>query len=120
MNGVQRGLGRSSGQNGQKNLDDSAGLGLRIRTYYPNTGESGASTDVTNGTFPADFLALKCVYMATPGKAKNRCMQCEMPEDRCECEKFCVLCQSQIDVRICTDGLMYCPACREACDYKVE
>jgi len=58
--------------------------------------------------------------MATPGKAKNRCMQCEMPEDRCECEKFCAMCQSQIDIRICTDGLMYCPPCREACDYKVD
>jgi len=58
--------------------------------------------------------------MATTTKVKIRCMQCEMPEDKCACEKFCCLCQSQMDVRICTDGLMYCPACREACGYKAE
>jgi len=42
-----------------------------------------------------------------------------MPEKMCECEKYCVLCQSQIDIRLCTDGLYYCEPCREACDYKV-
>ncbi len=47
------------------------------------------------------------------------CAQCEQSESRCTCEKYCVLCQSQIDVRLCTDGLMYCQACREACEYKV-
>jgi hypothetical protein len=46
------------------------------------------------------------------------CSQCEMSEQRCECEKYCCLCQSQIDIRLCQDGLYYCPACREACDYK--
>jgi hypothetical protein len=57
------------------------------------------------------------MYTATsPGK--YRCNQCEMPEDRCECEKFCCLCQSQLDIRICGDGLMYCEPCRTACDYK--
>jgi hypothetical protein len=44
--------------------------------------------------------------------------QCEQAESRCTCEKFCVLCQSQINIRLCTDGLMYCEACRTACDYK--
>jgi hypothetical protein len=52
------------------------------------------------------------------GKAKFLCSQCEMSEQRCECEKYCCLCQSQIDIRLCQDGLYYCPACREACDYK--
>jgi sulfur transfer complex TusBCD TusB component (DsrH family) len=46
-------------------------------------------------------------------------MQCEMNEERCECEKYCCNCQSQIDVRLCQDGLYYCVPCREACDYKV-
>jgi hypothetical protein len=46
------------------------------------------------------------------------CAQCEQIEARCGCEKFCVLCQSQIDIRLCTDGLLYCEACRTACDYK--
>ena len=45
-------------------------------------------------------------------------MQCEMPEDKCECEKYCAFCQGQVGVRLCQDGLYYCPPCREACDYK--
>jgi len=52
------------------------------------------------------------------GTAKFRCAQCERIEDECECEKFCCLCQAVIDIRICNDGRMYCPPCREACDYK--
>ena len=55
---------------------------------------------------------------ATP-QSKYRCMQCEMTEDRCPCEKYCCLCESMIDVRLCQDGIYYCEACREACDYKV-
>ena len=47
------------------------------------------------------------------------CAQCERPEASCWCEKFCVLCQSEIDVHLCTDGLLYCDACRTACDYKL-
>jgi hypothetical protein len=50
--------------------------------------------------------------------AKYHCAQCEQLESACQCEKFCVLCQSVIDVRICNDGLMYCEPCRTACDYK--
>jgi hypothetical protein len=52
------------------------------------------------------------------GRAKYRCGQCEMPEAQCECDKFCCLCQSQLDIRLCQDGLMYCEPCRRACDYK--
>ena len=51
-----------------------------------------------------------------PGK--YRCAQCEQPESSCECEKFCCLCQSVIDIRVCNDGLMYCEPCRTACEYK--
>ena len=58
--------------------------------------------------------------MAAPGKAKFRCAQCEMPEDKCDCEKYCCLCQGQVDIRLCHDGLYYCPPCREACDYKTQ
>jgi len=47
-------------------------------------------------------------------------MQCEMTEDKCECEKYCAFCQGQVDARLCQDGLYYCPPCREACDYKSE
>ena len=53
-----------------------------------------------------------------PGVSRIVCAQCEQPEAKCWCEKFCVFCQSQVDVRLCTDGLMYCEACRTACEYK--
>ena len=53
-----------------------------------------------------------------PGISRIVCAQCERPEESCSCDKFCVYCQSQLDVRLCTDGLMYCEACRSACEYK--
>jgi len=48
------------------------------------------------------------------------CGICEQPERRCECEKFCWLCQSQHDVRLCEDGQYYCPPCREACELQAQ
>jgi hypothetical protein len=57
--------------------------------------------------------------MATTTAKKYRCMQCEMTEERCDCEKYCCLCQSLVEVRLCEDGLYYCKPCREACNYKV-
>lgn len=54
------------------------------------------------------------------GAGKYRCAQCEKPENSCECEKYCCLCQTVLDdVRLCQDGLFYCEPCRKACDYKV-
>ena len=55
---------------------------------------------------------------AKPGTSRVVCMQCEQSEARCECDKYCVLCQSQVDIRLCVDGLFYCEPCRTACDYK--
>jgi len=58
--------------------------------------------------------------MAAPAKSKFRCAQCEMIEEKCDCEKYCCLCQGQVDIRLCQDGLFYCPPCFEACDYKTQ
>jgi len=52
-------------------------------------------------------------------KSSVRCAQCEQLENNCDCEKYCLLCQSQLDVRLCTDGRYYCQVCREACEYQV-
>jgi hypothetical protein len=54
-----------------------------------------------------------------PGVSRIVCAQCDQPEALCSCDKFCIFCQSLLDVRFCTDGLMYCEACRSACDYKI-
>lgn len=47
------------------------------------------------------------------------CMQCEKTEEKCTCEKYCCFCQSQQGIRMCIDGLYYCPDCREAVDVRV-
>ena len=56
----------------------------------------------------------------TPPKGRFRCLDCECYEERCHCERYCCLCQSHLDVRLCGDGLYYCHPCRNACDYKTE
>ena len=53
-----------------------------------------------------------------PSVSRIVCAQCEQSEANCACEKFCVYCQSQLEVRLCVDGLFYCEACRTACEYK--
>ncbi len=55
---------------------------------------------------------------AKPGVSRTVCAQCEQSESNCACEKFCVYCQAQLEVRLCFDGLFYCEACRTACEYK--
>lgn len=75
-----------------------------------------ASTKVI---FMAHSRGVTLTVMSTgTSPAHYRCAQCEQPENNCECEKFCCLCQSVVDIRICADGLMYCEPCRKACDYK--
>jgi hypothetical protein len=44
------------------------------------------------------------------------CSQCDKPEYQCTCEKYCGICKGLDNVRLCMDGLYYCPDCREACD----
>jgi len=47
------------------------------------------------------------------------CSQCDKPEIECSCEKYCCFCQSQQNIRLCVDGLYYCPDCREACEMRL-
>ena len=44
------------------------------------------------------------------------CSICEQPERRCQCTRYCCICQSLFEVRLCEDGVYYCAPCREACD----
>ena len=48
-----------------------------------------------------------------------RCLQCDREEERCDCDRYCIFCQSFSDVRLCPDGLYYCRDCRELCGYEV-
>ena len=74
---------------------------------------------VTNGTLPI-FAAGATVSVMAILKTKFRCTQCEMIEERCECDRYCYICMGQNQVRLCEDGLYYCEACREACEYKAQ
>ena len=47
------------------------------------------------------------------------CSECEKPESKCTCDKYCSYCQSQYYIRMAVDGRYYCPDCREACDVAV-
>jgi len=47
------------------------------------------------------------------------CSQCDKPESKCDCNRYCCYCQGLERVRLCVDGKYYCPDCREACDIRV-
>lgn len=47
------------------------------------------------------------------------CSQCDLPENKCECDRYCCYCQGQEHIRLCMDGKYYCPDCREACEISV-
>jgi hypothetical protein len=90
-----------------------------VEGFQSTISNQKSTIEVTNGTFPISPPGGSITDMSTgTTHAKFRCGQCEMSEDQCDCDKFCVLCQSQLDIRICKDGLMYCEPCRTACDYK--
>jgi len=48
------------------------------------------------------------------------CTVCGLPEDRCQCPRFCMLCKSDYNVRLCEDGCFYCYDCREICGFTAE
>lgn len=52
--------------------------------------------------------------------ARFTCQVCDCVEEKCMCDKFCCLCQSLENVRLCGDGLYYCEPCRVACEYNAE
>jgi len=47
------------------------------------------------------------------------CSQCDLPESKCKCDRYCCYCQGQQSIRLCMDGKYYCPDCREACEISV-
>ena len=47
------------------------------------------------------------------------CAQCDLPESKCECTKYCTYCQGLEGIRLCADGAYYCPDCREVCEVSV-
>lgn len=49
-----------------------------------------------------------------------RCIVCEKEELRCECHKYCYMCEGSNDLRLCSDGMYYCLECRQACDMEAQ
>jgi hypothetical protein len=91
-------------------------LAIRTRSL-PRTSTFSITNVICRNQHDCGYIGFMSSGTGT-GTSKYRCAQCEQPEDRCDCEKYCCLCQSVIDVRICSDGLMYCEPCRTACEYK--
>ncbi len=52
--------------------------------------------------------------------AKFHCNVCEQEESKCQCDRYCCLCQGLYNVRLCQDGQYYCLDCREACELAAE
>lgn len=48
------------------------------------------------------------------------CNMCDKFEVNCSCEKYCIICKSMEDPRLCSDGCYYCYVCREAMDMAPE
>ena len=59
---------------------------------------------------------LRYSFLGASMEGPTVCVQCDKPEERCACEKYCTICKGQHNIRLCSDGLYYCPDCREACD----
>jgi hypothetical protein len=51
---------------------------------------------------------------------KFHCNVCDLEEFRCQCDKYCSICQGGHDVRLCQDGMYYCLECREVCDLQAQ
>ncbi len=47
------------------------------------------------------------------------CSHCDKREEDCACDRYCNICKGQYNIRLCMDGLYYCPDCREACEVSV-
>jgi len=63
--------------------------------------------------FPSAGL---CYSRSMAERIVARCSQCDQPEEKCRCDRYCCICMGQYAVRLCLDGLYYCPDCREACE----
>ena len=50
----------------------------------------------------------------------HHCSSCSKFEKDCRCERLCILCQADYNVRLCGDGYYYCKDCRDVCDYRCD
>jgi len=48
------------------------------------------------------------------------CTVCGCEEAKCQCPKFCIYCNRDETVRLCSDGCYYCADCREICGLTAE
>lgn len=48
------------------------------------------------------------------------CTMCDKSEKECHCDRFCTICKSDYNVRLCYDGCYYCQVCREVCELTPE
>src|ERR1700730_17053767 len=85
---------------------------------WTTAGADGLSSDSGVSYYGAEVRPDTAIH-GRIARVKTLCSQCDKPESTCGCEKYCSFCQSQLHIRLCVDGLYYCPDCREACDVHV-
>src|SRR4051794_21826409 len=84
------------------------------RSCCPNSPiSSGRATSVTP---PSRHYCATVLPMA----ARFICAICELPEEKCLCDKYCCICMGSHDVRLVQDGQYYCLECREVCDFAAQ
>jgi hypothetical protein len=84
-----------------------------------SSGSISGLTDYPEGHLPCLGGRRYALFMPTTADAKKkyRCFLCDATEQNCQCDRYCCLCQSMMEIHLGQDGLYYCQSCREACEY---
>ena len=98
-------------------LDQFSGLSLREYLSVVDRAATAVRGMLVRGTPVAYHGATP--YLGGGRMVATLCSQCDKPESKCTCDKYCCFCQSLYYIRLCIDGLYYCPDCREACDIRL-
>jgi hypothetical protein len=87
-----------------------------LYAIHRNKGHVDISHPIADGRLAASRSTQVHSFWRLPMPGPIVCSQCDKTEQDCSCEKYCTICKGQDKVRLCSDGLYYCPDCREACD----
>jgi hypothetical protein len=93
----------------------SSALKREDRDLQPEN-HSRNSRELSHTSACGPTLLSGTVFWEVPMPGPVVCSMCDKTEEYCTCEKYCTICKGQYKVRLCADGLYYCPDCREACD----
>jgi hypothetical protein len=92
-----------------------------LRYHALRDGSNSASNPFLGPGRRTSALLTRPVSRYIPAMAEQfRCNVCDLEESRCQCDKYCFMCQGDHNVRLCHDGMYYCQECREACNLQAQ